>query len=79
MAVDGDGCPSTVTVMIPSLASPAAVDDLLNALVGVSGVEALHADRERGALTVSYDPQFLDPIYLRQTIERVGYPLARQP
>lgn len=68
----------TIQFFIPSLDQQAEVGDLGTALTGLSGVERIDVDISNHTVTVDYDPDFVSPVLVAQTIERTGYPEGGQ-
>jgi hypothetical protein len=66
----------TARFVIPSLRDARSADDLVSALVSVSGVSDLHVDAITQTLSVEYDPDYLDARSLGFFITSVGYPVA---
>jgi copper chaperone CopZ len=52
--------------------------DLGNALTGISGVELVAIDPDARTVSVEYDPAFVDPLWLRRSIDGSGYLVASQ-
>ena len=63
----------TVRFTIASLNNSRNADDLINALIGVSGISYIAVDAASQTLSVEYDPDYLDPSSLAFIINAVGY------
>jgi hypothetical protein len=66
----------TVRFTIPSLDDPRNADDLINTLIGVSGVSHIAVDAASQTLSVEYDPDYLDARSLDFFINAAGYSVA---
>jgi cation transport ATPase len=65
-----------VEFTIPGLSDTAGVTDLENVLVGISGVAHIYLDAAAHRVTVEYDPDFVDPVLLKNSVKGAGYPIT---
>jgi copper chaperone CopZ len=65
-----------VEFMVPGLEGNASATDLQNILVGISGVARVDLDAAQHTITVEYDPDYVDPVMLKNSVKGSGYPMA---
>jgi len=66
----------TACITIPALNNSGNVADLINALIGVSGIAYIAVDPTSQTLSVEYDPDYLDTKSLDFFINGAGYLVA---
>lgn len=65
-----------VKLTIPGIRDDASAADLGNVLMGISGVAGIDLNADAHTVTVDYDPSYVDPIMLRNSVRGSGYPAA---
>jgi copper chaperone CopZ len=65
-----------VELTIPGIRDDASAIDLENVLIGISGVAGVDLNATAQTVIVEYDPSYVDPIILKNSVRGSGYPVT---
>jgi copper chaperone CopZ len=65
----------TVRLVISKLDGSGEAGDLANTIIGISGVAGVSVDLGSHIVSIEYDPAFVSPKLVQQSIEGAGYPV----